>query len=195
VLFAAARHLAWIWGALAVAGGLAIGLGALLGRFPAGRRLKEAALLRIPVLGRIYQGGVVSRLADAMALLVGAGCDMPTCLRLAASATGSETAVRQCQVLAERVEKGESFAEPGAVGPMLPGMFLYSMQLGSRRNELQDNLYGLSEMYAAQARLGQAALQSLLLPLMLILVGVFVGVGVAAIFLPVWQMVKSMGGM
>ena len=46
--------------------------------------------MAIPVIGRLYHHSVLSRMAQAMAILVGAGCDMAECLRLGAVATGSE---------------------------------------------------------------------------------------------------------
>ena len=75
---------------------------------------------------------------------------------------------------------------------MVPRLFLYSVQLGAQRNELQDNLRSLGDMYADQARTGQSRLQSVLLPLMLIVVGGFLAMAILAIFLPMIQVVTSL---
>ncbi len=71
-------------------------------------------------------------------------------------------------------------------------MFLYSIQLGAQRNELQDNLYSLGEMHADQARMGQSHLQIILLPLLLILIGAFIATAILSMFLPMIQVVTSL---
>ena len=163
-----------------------------LSGFPAGRRFKETLLMRVPVLGSLYHRGVLGRLADAMALLVAAGSDMPTSLSLAAGATGSETLKSDCQFLATQIEQGENLVEAGQFCVAIPPLFLYSIQLGSQRSELQDNLYGLSEMYMGQVRTPQSRLQALLLPVMLIFVGGFVALTVLGLFMPMIAMINSM---
>lgn len=154
-----------------------------------GRRIKESVLMKIPALGRLYHGSVMSRMSEAMALLVGAGCDMGQCLRLAAGSSGSAKLKLESEVLAGQVDQGVSLLEAGLIGHMMPKLFLYSIQLGAQRNELQDNLRSLSEMYTEQARCSQARLQTILMPLLLIMLGCFIGTIVLAMFLPIIKIV------
>lgn len=159
---------------------------------PAGRRFKETLFLRMPVVGRLYHNGVLSRMAEAMAVLVGAGCDIPECLRLGAVASGSNNLALESGLLADQIERGTNILEAGQGSGMLPRLFLYSVQLGSQRNELQDNLHSLGEMYADQARAGQARLQTILLPLMIVAVGGVLAAAILAMFLPMIQVVTSL---
>ena len=160
----------------------------------AGRRFKEAAFLRVPVIGRLYHSSVLSRMAEAMAVLVSAGCDMPECLRLGAVSSGSDTLVLEGDLVAQHVEQGKNLLEAGQGARMLPRLFMYSIQLGSQRNELQDNLHSLGAMYANQARVGQARLQLVLLPLMIVGVGGLLATAILAMFLPMIQVVTSLSG-
>ena len=98
---------------------------------------------------------------------------MPTCLRLGPDATGSETLTKEGDMIAGQIEKGAGILDAGQFCRVMPRFFLYSIQLGSQRNELQDNLRSLGDMYAQQVRSGQTRLQGLLLPVMLIFVGFF----------------------
>jgi len=177
----------WLAAAAIVAG--VAGVLLALARSPAGRRLRERIYVGIPVVGRLYHRCILSRLADSMGLLVSAGCDMPTCLRLAAGASGSELLVRECDGVARRIEQGQNVVEAGQFCSLIPPIFFYSIQLGSQRNELQDNLYGLCDMYTQQTRINQARLEALLLPIMLILVGAVVCLAVLSLFLPIIRMV------
>jgi type IV pilus assembly protein PilC len=172
--------------------GIVVGIYAILSSSPAGRRIKESVFLRVPIIGRLYRSGVIARVAEAMALLVGAGCSMGQCLRLSAGASGSEKMKLECEVLAAEVDQGMGVMEAGHVCRMIPRLFLYSVQLGTQRNELQDNLFSLGQMYGEQTRCLQANLQSLLLPAMIILLGTFVGTMVVAMFLPMIKMITVM---
>ena len=180
------------WTTVAFFAAAIILLFAMCSSFDAGRRLKETLFMKIPILGRVYQSSVLSRMAEAMAMMVAAGADMPTCLRLASSSTGSEKLMLEGETLAAQVEQGANILEAGQFCRTMPRLFLYSIQLGAQRNELQDNLYSLGQMYAEQARCGQARLQAILLPTMIIGVGTIIGMCILSIFLPMIQIITSM---
>ena len=124
--------------------------------------------------------------------MVAAGCDMPAALRLSSGATGSEKLILESEAIAGQLEQGANILEAGQFCKTIPGLFVYSVQLGSQRNELQDNLYSLGQMYAEQARCGQARLQAILLPVMLIGVGGVLAMTVLAMFTPMIQIITSL---
>ena len=169
-----------------------VALFAMLSTSPAGRRFRESLLLKVPVIGRVYHSSMLSRMAEAMAIMVAAGCDMPAALRLSSGATGSEKLILESEAIAGQLEQGANILEAGQFCKTIPGLFVYSVQLGSQRNELQDNLYSLGQMYAEQARCGQARLQAILLPVMLIGVGGVLAMTVLAMFTPMIQIITSL---
>jgi len=156
-----------------------------------GRKITELVLLRVPIIGRIHHLGVLSRLADVMALLIGAGNDLSACFRLSANISGSEILKQESEIVASQLEQGNNIMEAGQFCRLIPNLFLYSIQLGSQRNELQDNLYSLSDMYSQQIRYSQGRLSSVLLPLMIIVVGGIVGLAVLSMFLPMVHLVSD----
>ena len=79
-------------------------------------------------------------------MMVAAGCDMPASLRLSSGATGSEKLILECEALAGQIEQGANILEAGQFCKTIPRLFLYSIQLGTQRNELQDNLYSLGQI-------------------------------------------------
>jgi type IV pilus assembly protein PilC len=180
----------WITVGLVIAAVLA--LFGMLSMFAAGRRFKESLLLRMAIIGRVYHSSMLSRMAEAMAIMVAAGSDMPVSLRLSSGSTGSEKLIFESEALASQIEKGANILEAGQFCKMIPRLFLYSIQLGTQRNELQDNLYSLGQMYAEQARCGQARLQAVLLPVMLIGVGCFLAITILAMFLPMISIITSL---
>ena len=172
--------------------GLALAAYAILSASPSGRRIKESVLLGVPIIGRLYRSGILARIAEAMALLIGAGCEMGQCLRLSAGASGSEKMKLDCDILAGEIEQGLPIMEAGHACHMIPRLFLYSIQLGSQRNELQDNLLSLGQMYGEQTRCLQANLQAMLLPSLIIILGLIVATMVLAMFLPMISIITCL---
>ncbi len=158
----------------------------------AGRRFKESVVLKIPVIGAIYHSGILSKMAEAMSMMVATGLGMPACLRLSSNTTGSEKMVLEGDILAGQIEQGVSILEAGQFCKIIPKLFLYSVQLGAQRNELQDNLYSLGQMYAEQGRCGQSRLQAVLLPALIIVLGSIISVIVLAIFLPMIDIIAAL---
>ncbi len=167
---------------------------AMLSSYPAGRRFKESLLRKIPVLGRLYHSSMLSKMAESMAMMVAAGCDMPTCLRLSSTTTGSEKMILESDIIAGQIEQGVNILEAGQFCKVIPRLFLYSIQLGTQRNELQDNLYSLGQMYAGQTQCSQTRLQAIALPTMIILLGGIVAIIVLGIFLPIVQVITALSG-
>jgi type IV pilus assembly protein PilC len=180
------------WVGAGVVVGVIIVLLTILSSSPAGRRFKESIILKLPVFGRLYHSSILGKMAEAMAMMVATGCDMPTCLRLSASASGSESMVRESETVAGQIEQGANVLEAGQYCRIIPRLFFYSVQLGTQRNELQDNLCNLGQMYAQQVQCYQSRLQTVLLPIMLILVGGFLLLAILSIFLPMIKVVSSL---
>ena len=180
------------WTAIGIVIAVIVALFVMLSASAAGRRFKESLLLSTPVIGRVYHSSMLSRMAEGMAIMVAAGSDMPVSLRLSSGATGSEKLILESEALAAQIEQGANILEAGQLCRMIPRLFLYSIQLGTQRNELQDNLYSLGQMYTEQARCGQARLQAVLLPVMLIGVGCFLAMTILAMFLPMISIITSL---
>ena len=167
---------------------------ALLGTWPKGRYIRERFVRGVPVVGRVQRLAALARLADTMGLMVGSGCTLPEALRQGSAAAGSEVLRQACEGVADRVERGEPLADAARDCRAVPTMFFYSMQIGAERNELADNLYQLSDMYASQARAHQGRLQAFLLPILIIGVGTIIGFYLSALFMPLTKLIRSVIG-
>jgi len=192
LFFSMSKNVVPFWTAVGIVIAVIVALFAMLSASTAGRRFKESLLLRIPVIGRVYHSSMLSRMAEGLAIMVAAGSDMPVSLRLSSGATGSDKLILESEALAAQIEQGANILEAGQLCRMIPRLFLYSIQLGTQRNELQDNLYSLGQMYTEQARCGQARLQAVLLPVMLIGVGCFLAITILAMFMPMIGIITSL---
>jgi len=186
------EHILTFWGSVGILIAGIVCLNVLLMSSVAGRKFRETMILNIPIFGRLYHSSIMAKMAESMAAMIAAGTDMPSCLRLSAESSGSEKLIFETKFLAEQIENGANIMQAGQFCRIIPKLFLYSMQLGSQRNELEDNLHSLGQMYVEQVRCSQARLQAVLFPILLILVGGFIFLTILALFLP---MVKIITGL
>lgn len=195
-LFFTSDHLGLVW---AVLGGVVVGglvMRGLLRQSGGGRVFLEGLLFRVPVLGRLYLNCAMARLSDSLAVMVSGGCDLPSALRTAGGASGSERLSRDCDRLAAQVETGQGVGDEAVLSGEgnLPSLFLYSVQVGCQRGSLSDNCYALGQMYTSQARSLQSMLQTLLMPLMILVVGLLIGAVIYGLFSVMHRMLDALGG-
>jgi type IV pilus assembly protein PilC len=191
-VFNIAEYVWTFWAATLVIIAVGVFFWMSLSTTPAGRRFKERFFIALPLIGRVYKNGLLARLAEAMAVLVNAGCTMDAAVELAGESSGSELLKKDCSILAGQLREGFNILEAGMGCSVIPRLFLYSIQLGSQRNELKDNLNGLGQMYASKTYSLQSQLQAVLLPIMIITVGGIIALIVLAMFLPMVKLIEVM---
>ena len=155
---------------------------------PSGRRTKERFFRSMPLVGRVFNNGLMARFSECMSVLINAGCTLDDAAELSGRSSSSELLKQDCAILAAQLKQGANFLEAGMGCKTIPRLFLYSVQLGAQRNELKENLNSLGRMYAARTFSLQSQMQALLEPLLIIFLGGIVGMIVLAMFLP---MVKT----
>ena len=187
-----ARHVWTFWGITGIFIAVIIVFWISLSTTPGGRRFKEQFFMHLPLIGRVYKNGLLARLAEAMAVLVKAGCTMDAAVELSGQSSSSEAIKRDCEILAGQLREGFNILEAGMNCSVIPRLFLYSIQLGSQRNELENNLSGLGQMYASKTYSLQSQLQAVLFPIMIIFIGGIIVLVISAMFLPMVKMIEVM---
>lgn len=185
LLFRVARH--WNQIGLAIlcaAGGTALIL-RLLKTTQAGRAFREGLALAMPGFGAVYRSSLLARFTQAAALSTRSGHDLPTALRLAASATGSERMVRDAERLAKRVEAGHSAAESALEGGLIPALFGFVAHVSAARGQLPAALAEMARTQDELTRQRLTMLRMTLMPVVIVLTAVVIGVCVLALFMPI----------
>jgi type II secretory pathway component PulF len=172
---------------VAVVGAVAavVVIGAILILRAAGRNegLTERLMLPLPLVGIVLRRNLVSRWCHAVALAVESGLDLPAAIKLADDATASPILRADGAALIAALSAGQPISTP-LPGKILPGTVVAAMEASAQRGDLNLTLRALSQMYQQQAELRLGAIQAILTPLLLLLVGLFVGALMVALFTP-----------
>ena len=86
------------------------------------------------------------------------------------------------------VRRGRDLAQPLKETGLFPSMMISMIELGQRSGQIEDMLVRVADTYDEDVRLTIDAMVSLVEPMIIIVMGIFVGFIVLAILLPILQM-------
>jgi len=168
-----------------------VAIGAILFLRATGRNegFTERLMLPLPLVGIVLRRNLVSRWCHAVALAVEAGLDLPAAIKLADDATASPILRADGAALIAALTAGQPISSPPP-GKILPGTVVAAMEASAQRGDLNLTLRALSQMYQQQAELRLGAIQAILTPMLLLVVGVFVGGLMVALFAPLLSLLN-----
>jgi type IV pilus assembly protein PilC len=166
----------------------------LLRASPGGQAVRESITLNLPVVGRVHRASLVARFLRAVATSVSTGIPLPQAMRLGAGATGSTLLMRDAEQLAGEVEQGRSIFVANQSTRLVPPMFGFCVQVATGREALPLAIGQLARSYEHRAIHTQALLRVLLFPVLIIMVGGFLGFGIVAMFLPLISLINAVSG-
>jgi general secretion pathway protein F len=148
----------------------------------------DAALLRLPLVGRLSRGYNAARFASTLALLAGAGVPILKALQAAAE-TVSNRAMREDALDAlVMVREGAPLASALAGKKRFPGLLAMFAKLGEQTGRLPDMLERASKQLGAEVQRRAMQFATLLEPLLVVTMGVVVMLIVLAVLLPIIQL-------
>ena len=194
-LFIASHH--WSGFIYAVVGGIAaiIALLGLLKLFPGGRHARQILFSFVPGVYGVYKASLLARFSQAAALSASAGHDLPRVLRLAAGATGHQDLMSEADRLGKQIEAGSPPSPTEEGTGLIPALFSYTARIAGRRGQLAAALTEMARSYEAIAKHRLMMLRMILTPLLLIVTGVVLALGIAAMFSPLSTLVDMLCGM
>jgi general secretion pathway protein F len=177
------------WGWL-VAIGIAGGLFAFFAarRTPAFRLRTDAALLRLPVIGRLARGYNAARFAGTLAMLAGAGVPILKALQAAAETLGNRAMRADALDALVQVREGAPLANALAGKDRFPGLLAMFARLGEQTGQLPTMLARAAVQLAAEVQRRAIALATILEPLLIVGMGVVVMLIVLSVLLPIIQL-------
>ncbi len=177
------------WGWLML-GGIAAGSGAfvMLRRNPAFRERSDAALLNLPLVGRLARGYNAARFSSTLAMLAGAGVPILKALQAAAETLGNRAMRADAMDALVQVREGAPLASALAAKKRFPGLLAMFARLGEQTGQLPVMLGRAAAQLSAEVQRRAMALATILEPLLIVVMGVVVMLIVLAVLLPIIQL-------
>jgi type IV pilus assembly protein PilC len=159
---------------------------------PEGDRLKGYWLLKVPILGKMYRQIFLARFTETCGTLVRGSIPIVTALEVAGDSTGNFIYQQVGRELAERVKQGRSISQAIAEHPVeFPVMVSQMVSVGERTGRVDDLLLRASKYYQDETERSFASLLDVFQPVLIIVLGIFVGILVWAILMPIYQLAQT----
>ncbi len=155
---------------------------------PTGRARLDAALLRLPVVGRLVRTTAMARLARTLATLLAGGLPLERALGIAAAVVGNQRLAAEVERVRLAVREGQALAPTLAASGAFPALLVQMAAVGERGGDLATTLGRAADTYEADVETAVSALTALVEPVLVLFMGAVVLALVAAILLPIFEL-------
>jgi len=161
---------------------------------PEGKRLIDFWILRVPIIGKIYKNIYVARFCESAGTLIKGAIPLVTAFEVAGAATGNYLFAQIGVELGEGIKKGELVSKILAHHPeFFPQMVSQMAAVGEASGRIDELLQKIASYYQKEVDRAFNNLVDLLQPILIVLIGGLVGLLVAAVLLPIYQLAQSIG--
>jgi len=157
------------------------------GRTSAGRKSLARLQLSVPVISDLYRQIYLARFADNLQTLLTGGVSVARALEISADVVGNDIYAEIINEARDAVRGGASISEALARYEDVPALFTQMIRIGEETGRLNAILATLAKFYIREVNNTLERLVSLIEPALIILLGLGVGIIVAAILVPIYS--------
>jgi type IV pilus assembly protein PilC len=186
-----------------IAGHFLISLGVAVGTFilfrlilksKFGRKLWDRFKLNMPVLGSVISKVAIARFTRTLGTLVSSGVPILQALTIVRETSGNVIVGEAVSQVHESVKEGDTITAPLESSRVFPPMVISMVDVGEQTGALPEMLMKIADTYEDEVDNAVSAMTSLLEPIMIVCLAVIVGSIVIALFLPLIDLINTLGG-
>lgn len=151
-------------------------------RVPAIKLKADELILRIPKVGKLLATIYTGRFARNMSNLYAAGLQMVDCIEKSVSVLGNSYVSKRFEEVVDNIKLGESMSKAVEKTGIFEGMFTSIIYVGEESGTLDTILSKAADYYEEEGDTAITKLVGMLEPVMIIIMGVAIGLILAAIF-------------
>lgn len=170
--------------------GLVVG-GKMATRTEIGKRIIDTIKLKLPIFGHLFNLIYLVRFTRSMNTLIIGGVNISRGLEITADVVNNDIYQNLIRETKTEVEDGNSISTVFEEYEMIPKMVPQMMTIGEKTGKLDVILSKLTDFYTREINNIVANLMTLMEPIIMVIMGVAVGLMVAAIILPMYNMSSS----
>ncbi len=175
------------WAILIFIIGLITGFKFLM-RQPVAKKYWDFLKLKLPVFGPLFQKIYLVRFMRSMATLVEGGVPITASLKIVSDVVGNAFYKDLILRTARGVQDGASIASLFLETKEIPSMIAHMISVGEKTGRISEVLGKMTSFYAREVEGAVANLISLIEPMIMVIMGLGVGIMVAAVIMPMYNM-------
>lgn len=156
-------------------------------RTDAGAYMFDKFKLSVPYVGELYRKLYLSRLADNMNTMLNSGIPIIKSLEVTAEVVDNKVYKRILTEASEAIRGGGAVSDALEAHSEIPGIMIQMMRIGEETGELGNILKTLARFYQREVSNAVDTLVGLIEPVMIVLLGLGVGVLLASVLIPIYN--------
>jgi type IV pilus assembly protein PilC len=176
--------------------GFAALVGAIFGfrywaRTAAGGERIDRFLLKIPVLGEVWLKYQVAQFSRVLGTLLIGGIPLLQALDTAADSLGTQVLKKVLSSAVKLVREGQALSQSLRKTKIFPSLALDMIEVGESTGALPQMLTSVAEFYEEDVSNSVTAALSLIEPIIMIIMGIFVAFVLISLYLPIFSLADS----
>ncbi len=174
---------------------IAVILGTVILLYHSKKELLLGALSSLPLISTLVKDIDLTRFTRSLSLLLNAGIPITTALELTQTVVVKKSVAKAIEHAKEVVSSGKKLSQGFKdAKKVFPVIMIKITEAGERSGSLDKTIQEISEYLEYQVANTLKTLTTLLEPVMLVVVGVFVGGMMLAIIAPIYGLISQIGG-
>jgi type IV pilus assembly protein PilC len=153
-----------------------------------GKKMKDAAVLKLPVAGPLIQKIIISRFCRSLSTLLKSGVPVLQALEVVKNIVDNHSVNMSLKEAEKSIQEGQSFAKPLMKSWVFPPMVSTMMSIGEETGAVDTLLEKVADFYENEVDDMVARQSSMIEPVLLVGMGVVVGFILVSIMLPMFSM-------
>lgn len=153
----------------------------------AGAVMRDASLLKMPIIGKVVMKAVISRYARVLGTLVFGGVPILESLRLSGLSCGNRLFQSRSDIVENEVREGRQIAEAMRDAQVFPPVLTHMVAIGEETGDLPKMLDRVANSLDFEVDVSIRRIVAFVEPFVILMMGVIVGFVVLAILLPIYQ--------
>jgi type IV pilus assembly protein PilC len=176
--------------------GFAVLVGLIFGfrywsRTPAGGERVDRFLLKIPVAGEVWMKYQVAQFSRVLGTLLIGGIPLLQALDTAADSLGTQVLKKVLASAVKLVREGQALSSSLRKTKIFPSLALDMIEVGESTGALPQMLTSVAEFYEEDVSNSVTAALSLIEPVIMIVMGIFVAFVLISLYLPIFSLADS----
>ena len=157
-----------------------------------GKEKIDGLVLKLPQFKTVFQKFYLARFAENLSMLIGSGIPIINALKISGDVVGNEVYKKIVYNSVDEVKIGGSIAYAFERSDNVPPLISKMIRVGEKTGRVDVVLKDVGDFYTKEVDIAVDGLMSLIEPIMIFVLGGGVGLLVAAILMPIYQMTETM---
>ena len=144
--------------------------------------------LSLPYIGGLYKKLYLTRIADNFSTMLLSGVSVIEAIDITSAVVGSPTYAKVLTEVGMDVKGGSSISDAFGKHPEMPNIMVEMTKVGEETGERGRILTTLAKFYNREVSTAVDTFVSLIEPIMIVLLGLGVGILLAAVLLPIYNL-------